>query len=251
MRSLRHVRRLCLIGFPVTVLWTGGALVARPIVPARDRAATGTIAGRVEVSRALTARRARFRIYAEPGAGAVPPAADTADRDERHNIIVYVEPAALGALPASGATATLRQHGERFVPHVLPVVRGTTVDFPNDDPLFHNVFSLSHAKSFDLGRYPRGASRALTFDRTGIVQVFCHIHSDMSAVMLVLDNPYFAVPDAEGRYSIPSLPAGDYTVVAWHERIRPITHRLHVAAGQLAQVDFTIPLPPADAARER
>jgi hypothetical protein len=73
----------------------------------------------------------------------------------------------------------------------------------------------------------------------------------MSAVVLVLDNPYFAVPDAEGRYSIPRLPPGDYTIIAWHERIRPITHRLHVEPGQLARLDFTIPLPVADAAHEQ
>ena len=248
MRSLGHLRRLCLVGLPIAVLWTGRALFARP---AGDHVATGTIEGRVEVSRALTARRARFRIYAEPGPGAVPPASDSADRDERRNIIVYIERAPSGAETTPDTGLLLRQHGERFVPHVLPVIRGTTVEFPNDDPLFHNVFSLSHAKAFDLGRYPRGASRSVTFDRGGIVQVFCHIHSDMSAVVLVLDNPHFAVPDAEGRYSIPRLPPGDYTVVAWHERIRPIAHRLHIASGQLAQVDFTIPLPPASAARER
>ena len=108
----------------------------------------------------------------------MPPAPDSADVDERRNIIVYIEQVPSGTTePTKGAT--LRQHDERFLPHVLPVVRGTTVAFPNDDPLFHNVFSLSRAKSFDLGRYPRGAARSVTFDRAGIVQVFCHIHSDM------------------------------------------------------------------------
>ena len=86
---------------------------------------------------------------------------------------------------------------------MLPVVRGTTVAFPNDDPLFHNVFSLSRAKSFDLGRYPRGSARSVTFDRAGIVQVFCHIHSDMSAVALVLDNPYFVRPMRRGATPFP------------------------------------------------
>jgi plastocyanin len=180
----------------------------------------------------------------------VPPAPDSADVDERRNIIVYIEQVPSGTTePTKGAI--LRQHDERFLPHVLPVVRGTTVAFPNDDPLFHNVFSLSRAKSFDLGRYPRGTARSVTFDRAGIVQVFCHIHSDMSAVALVLDNPYFAVPDVEGRYTIPRLPPGDYTVVAWHERIRPITHRLHLEPDQVARLDFTIPLPPSEAARSQ
>src|SRR6476660_2298662 len=250
MRSLRDLRRLCLVGLPASVLWGADGPSTRPASPSHHGDATASIEGQVVVSRALTARRPRFRIYAEPGPGAVPPAPDSADVDERRNIIVYIEQAPSGTTePTKGAS--LRQHDERFLPHVLPVVRGTTVAFPNDDPLFHNVFSLSHAKSFDLGRYPRGSARSVTFDHAGIVQVFCHIPSDMSAVALVLDNPYFAVPDAEGRYTIPRLPPGDYTVVAWHERIHPITHRLHLEAGQVARLDFTIPLPPAEAARSQ
>ena len=248
MQSLRDLCRLCLVGLPASALWAGDGPPARPASPSDPRDATASIEGQVVVSRALTARRPRFRIYAEPGPGAVPPAPDSADVDERQNIIVYIEQAPSGGAELTKG-ATLRQHNERFLPHVLPVVRGTTVAFPNDDPLFHNVFSLSRAKSFDLGRYPRGSARSVTFDRTGIVQVFCHIHSDMSAVALVLDNPYFDVPDAEGRYTIPRLPSGDYTVVAWHERIRPITHRLHLEPGEVARLDFTIPLPPSEAAR--
>ena len=248
MGSARGLRRLCVVGLPASMLWAGGSSSARPASPSHRSGATATIEGQVVVSRALTARRARFRIYAEPGLGAVPPAPDSADIDERRNIVVYIERAS-SAATVSTRSATLRQHDERFLPHVLPVVRGTTVAFPNDDPLFHNVFSLSRTKAFDLGRYPRGSARSVTFDRTGIVQVFCHIHSDMSAVALVLDNPYFAVPDAEGRYTIPDLPPGDYTVVAWHERIRPITHRLHLEPDQVARLDFTIPLAPTEAAR--
>lgn len=250
MRSLHELHRLCLVGLPVSLLWTSDAPSTKSAALSHHGGSTATIEGHVVVSRALTARRPRFRIYAEPGLGAVPPAPDSADTDERRNIVVYIERAPSGATTPADPP-TLRQHDERFLPHVLPVVRGTTVAFPNDDPLFHNVFSLSRAKAFDLGRYPQGTARSVTFDRTGVVQVFCHIHSDMSAVTLVLDNPYFAMPDAEGRYTIPRLPPGDYTVVAWHERIRPITHRLHLESDQVAQVDFTIPLPPADAARER
>ena len=247
---MRSLRRLCLVGLPASVLWAGDTPSARPVSPSHPRGATAGVEGRVVVSRGLTARRPRFRIYAEPGPGAVPPVPDSVDVDERQNIVVYIEQVPAGTTAPTNS-ATLRQHGERFLPHVLPVVRGTTVAFPNDDALFHNVFSLSRAKTFDLGRYPRGAARSVTFDRTGIVQVFCHIHSDMSAVTLVLDNPYFAVPDAEGRYTIPRLPPGDYTVVAWHERIRPITHHLHLEPDQVARLDFTIPLPPAEAARSQ
>jgi hypothetical protein len=117
------------------------------------------------------------------------------------------------------------------------------VDFPNEDDVFHNVFSLSRAAGFDLGRYPKGTSRPWTFDKAGTVQVFCHIHSDMSAVVLVLDNPYFASPDSTGRYVIPDVPDGDYTIVAWHERIKPVRQRVHVAAGMPAVMNFNIPIP--------
>jgi hypothetical protein len=146
----------------------------------------------------------------------------------------------------------MSQRDERFAPHVLPVLQGTTVDFPNDDDVYHNVFSLSSAAGkggFDLGRYPKGASKSWTFDKAGTVQVFCHIHSDMSAVVLVLPNPFFASPDDAHRFAIDDVPDGDYTIVGWHERIRPITRKIHVAAGQTTTVDFNIPLPQGGASR--
>jgi plastocyanin len=216
--------------------------------PAAHRA-TGRIQGTVEISTALSARRPQFRIYAEPGTGSTPPAPDDQGRDraaaELHNVVIYLE----GSLPRD-ATASghrrMAQRDERFVPHVLPVVQGTTVDFPNDDDVYHNVFSLSSAVGkggFDLGRYPRGLSKSWTFDRPGTVQVFCHIHSDMSAVVLVLNNPFFASPDDTHRFTIDDVPEGDYTIVGWHERIKPVTRRVHVVAGQTATVDFNIPLP--------
>jgi plastocyanin len=236
MRSLHQLHPL-LLG---AVVWVG-ATGARPATPP---AAPASIEGRIEVSRALTARRPRFRIYAEPGAGAQPPQVAAAEQDERRNIVVYIERVPDAATSPPAARPVLRQTAERFTPHVLPVIRGTTVEFPNDDLLFHNVFSLSRAKDFDLGRYPRGVARAVTFERSGVVQVFCHIHSDMSAVVVVLDNPYFAVPDADGRYAIPALPPGDYTLVAWHERIKPVRQKIRVTAGQPTMINFNIPLPP-------
>jgi len=143
----------------------------------------------------------------------------------------------------------MAQRDERFVPHVLPVVQGATVDFPNEDDVYHNVFSLSSAagpKGFDLGRYPKGTSRSVTFTRAGTVQVACHIHSDMSAIILVLANPYFASPDDNHHFVIDDVPEGDYTIVGWHERIKPINRRIHVTAGQTTPVDFNIPLPQGD-----
>ena len=216
--------------------------------PPRTVRATGRIQGTVVISTALSARRPQFRIYAEPGSGATPSAGP---RDpiaaEVRNVVIYLDdaPARVTEHPTR-ARNTMAQHDERFVPHVLPIVQGTTVDFPNEDDVYHNVFSLSSAAGkggFDLGRYPKGSSKSWTFDRAGTVQVFCHIHSDMSAVVLVLANTFFASPDDSRRFTIDDVPEGDYTIVGWHERIKPITRRVHVTAGETATVDFNIPLP--------
>src|SRR6266571_5547426 len=103
-----------------------------------------------------------------------------------------------------------------FRPLVLPVMVGSTVDFPNNDDLFHNVFSYSQAKEFDLGRYPRGQKKSIKFDKPGIVKVYCDIHSYMYATILVLKNPFFAVPDEEGNYHIDNIPEGVYTLNFWY-----------------------------------
>lgn len=202
-------------------------------------AATGRIEGEVVVSTALSSRRPRFRIYSDPGPGSRPPAAET---NEIRNVVLYVQNAPVTDADPS-AHASMTQDDERFVPHVLPVVRGATVDFPNADDVFHNVFSLSSARTFDLGRYPKGSAKSVTFEQSGIVQVFCHIHSDMSGIVLVLDNPYFAQPAFSGRYAIENVPPGEYTVVGWHERIKPVRRTVKVVAGETARVDFDIPLP--------
>jgi hypothetical protein len=136
----------------------------------------------------------------------------------------------------------ISQRNEQFVPQVTAVTAGSIVDFPNDDPFFHNVFSLSKAATFDLGRYPSGSSRARTFAKTGIVKVFCDIHSHMTALIMVLDHPWFTIPADDGSFTLPSVPAGDLTVVAWHERIGERRERLRVTAGQTANVSFTLPV---------
>jgi plastocyanin len=220
--------------FAVMPLWAS----ARPLAGAA-RPTTGRIEGEVIVSTALSSRRPRFRIYADPGPGARPPAPET---NEIRNVVLYVQgaPAPGGETPTH---ASMAQDDERFSPHVLPVLRGTTVDFPNADDVFHNVFSLSSASTFDLGRYPRGSARSVTFGKSGVVQLFCHIHSDMSAVILVLENPYFTVPATSGRYAIANIPPGEYTVVGWHERIKPVMRTVRVVAGETTRLDFNIPLP--------
>jgi hypothetical protein len=102
------------------------------------------------------------------------------------------------------------------------------VDFPNNDRTYHNVFSLSKPKPFDLGRYAAGKSKSVRFDTPGIIRVFCDIHSHMSAFILVFAHRYFAVTDDEGRYRIESVPPGTYTVFAWNESLPLESRRVTV-----------------------
>jgi hypothetical protein len=126
---------------------------------------------------------------------------------------------------------------------VLAIVAGTTVDFPNDDRTYHNVFSLSKTRSFDLGRYATGRSKSVRFDRPGIVRVFCDIHSHMSAFILVFAHRYFAVTDDDGRYSLENVPPGTYTLTVWNESIRDDAPKRTVTVpdgGGDVDADFTI-----------
>jgi len=159
-------------------------------------------------------------------------------------VVIYLKspgPAPSQASPAPRALK-MEQRQETFVPHVLPILKGSTVEFPNGDPIYHNVFSLSKAASFDLGRYPRGSSRFVRFEEPGMVKVFCHIHADMSAVILVLDGPFFTSPEPGGSFEIRGIPPGTYTVNAWHERARPIRREVVIRPGEATEMSFAIPL---------
>ena len=204
--------------------------------------AQGSLRGSVTLGPRLTARKMRFTLYPDLS-GAAPPASRSTG-EEIKNVVLYLESPAIGAseLHPRAESFQMEQKNESFLPHILPILKGSTVVFPNSDPIYHNVFSLSKPASFDLGRYPRGATRSVRFDEAGVVKVFCHIHSDMSGVILVLDNPYFTTPDAEGSFRFPELPTGTYTVTAWHERARPIRREVLIRAGQETTMDFAIPL---------
>src|SRR6185503_1027127 len=181
--------------------------------------------------------RPRFRLYAERGAQPALPS-QASDTVEFGNVVVYLDSVPVTGTVAPAGELAIRQKNEAFEPHVLPVLAGSSVRFPNDDPVFHNVFSLSRVKQFDLGRFPKGASKTVVFNRPGVVQVFCHIHSDMSAIILVRDNPFFVVPDARGRFAMDGIPPGTYRVVAWHERVRPYSATVTIEAGKAAIVEF-------------
>jgi plastocyanin len=156
-------------------------------------------------------------------------------------VIVYVDEVRT-ASAAAKVTARVSQRDEEFIPRLTAVTVGSTVEFPNDDPFFHNVFSLSKARTFDLGRYPSGTSKAVTFGKPGLVKVFCHLHSQMTALIMVLSHPWFVIPEDDGRFTLPPLPAGELTVVAWHERIGERRERVRVPAGGTAKLAFTLPV---------
>ena len=157
---------------------------------------------------------------------------------------MYIETAPRGAFEArEEARARIDQRNEAFVPRLLAIVAGTTVDFPNSDVTYHNVFSFSKARTFDLGRYPAGRSRAVRFEQPGIIRVFCEIHSHMSAHILVFAHRFFAVTDEDGRFRIPNVPAGSYTLVAWNESARPESRTVVVADTRDVEVHFTLGRP--------
>ncbi|HZD30422.1 MAG TPA: hypothetical protein VE779_02060 [Candidatus Angelobacter sp.] len=130
-------------------------------------------------------------------------------------------PSSGGPLEAEPMHAVLRQKNKAFEPHLLAVTKGTAVEFPNLDPWFHNVFSLFDGKKFDLGLYEAGTTRTVHFDREGVSYIFCNIHPEMSAVVVVVASPYFAVAGKSGEFSIPSVRPGRYTMHVWSENALP------------------------------
>ena len=200
-------------------------------------AAAGAIRGRVDVRAERSLRDAR----PDPGALGM---TNMRDPLERRRSVVYLESAPRAAFEQSeDRRARMDQRNERFVPHVLAIVAGTYVDFPNDDNTYHNVFSLSKTKEFNLGRYAAGKSKAVRFERPGIVRVFCDIHSHMNAFILVFAHRYFAVTDEDGRYRIENVPPGTYAVAVWNETIRGDAPRRTVTIGESGgdmDADFTI-----------
>jgi plastocyanin len=201
-------------------------------------AVTGVIRGRVDV-RTAAARPADMRP--DPGGLGMAGAREPLDR---RRSVVYLETAPRAAFEISDERrASMDQRHERFVPHVLAIVAGTWVDFPNDDATYHNVFSLSKTKDFNLGRYAAGRSKAVRFERPGIVRVFCDIHSHMSAFILVFAHRFFAVTDDDGRYRLEGVPPGTYTVVVWNETERGDPPRRTVTIGEAGgdvDADFSI-----------
>jgi plastocyanin len=175
-------------------------------------ASAGAIAGTVRVARARDNRDAVVYIDRIPGKRFAPPA----------------------------AAVVLDQINLVFVPHVLPVLAGTTVAFPNNDTVRHNVFSPSPAKRFNLGTYAQKVTKHVVFDQPGVVALLCNVHAEMSAYVVVTETPYFAVTNAAGEYTIPNVPPGSYVLKAWHESSRPKEQKIEVKDGPPGKADFDL-----------
>jgi plastocyanin len=141
------------------------------------------------------------------------------------NVVLWLTPIGNGAPsfpnPQGSNQPRLVQKNKSFEPHVLVVPVGTSVEFPNRDPFFHNVFSLFEGKRFDLGLYEAGSTRYVVFDKPGISYIFCNIHSEMSAVVIAVSTPYYGMSDPQGRVAIPHVPPGRYTLRIWYEETLP------------------------------
>jgi hypothetical protein len=216
------------------------ALAVVVAVPAGQTPEAGSVTGHIKLTR-VRGTPLPSNVYQPRAVNRhAPPALP-----EIRNVVVYLKNVQFrGPLPAS--REVIRQEDESFVPRVAAITRGSTVEFPNGDPFFHNVFSLSSAATFDLGRYPSGKSGAWRFAKAGLVKVYCHIHSHMSASILVLDHPYFAIPDIEGNFVLRGVPAGSYTIAGWHERVGERIHAVRVESGQTVNVDLTLPVEEAE-----
>lgn len=223
------IRLACstLCALAVTAAWWATASAHVP--------ATGRIAGHVTL---VSPGGAPLQSGAYPSRRVPRPAPPPS---ELANVVVTIKDApAAATLPV--ARATIMQRNESFVPPVAAITRGSTVEFPNMDAYFHNVFSLSRGASFDLGRYPQGESRARTFSRPGLVKVYCHLHSDMSATIVAFDHPFYTAPAPDGAFVLPDVPAGRYELAAWHERIGENVTAVEVTPGGTAHVTFVLPI---------
>lgn len=191
------------------------------------------VTGTVSAVEGAAQKKLRARIkYAGPGIN------DRKDPDPSPAVL-WIEGAP--AAPAPAVKSEIRQEGLEFRPRVLAVTAGSTVSFPNGDNLTHNVFSYSKSKRFDLGRYAKGQTKEVVFDAKGLVDVRCEVHDHMRAAVHVFDHPWFATAAADGKFKIPGVPAGAYTLVTWKEFFDPVRTAIEVKAGG-TKVDVTLSL---------
>ena len=202
-------------------------------------AIAGDVSGHALVTKRLTKKVLSPIVYNLRGTAARAAAPDTEAINEFDRMVVILEGGKLP--PQQPITAMLNQQGSRFDPELIVVPTGSTVQFPNSDPIFHNVFSLSKTRKFDLGYYAQGQSRTVQFVSPGVVQVYCHIHANMYAAIVVTDSPWYVKPSANGGFSFSNVPPGHYRLTAWHKIAG--YHRVDLDVPETGNVEKNISVP--------
>jgi plastocyanin len=207
----------------------------------RINSQTGSVNGKIEILKMnmieLSQQSTHRHSYGKMNTTPMTPTAT----NEYANIVVYLEGQNLKREPQNAPShSQIDQRNAEFFPHVLPVIRGTVVDFVNRDNVYHNVFSLSPAKKFNIGRRPTGQAVPVVMDKPGVVQVFCDIHSNMAAYILVLENDFFTQPNRQGNYSIDRIPSGSYTIKVWHERLSSQDQTVTISPHSTTTINFVM-----------
>jgi plastocyanin len=201
------------------------------------------IRGTIAIERKLTRRNVTASVGMYQRSSAVELGADSEGDGlafERSHVAVYIE-SGPDSVVSGIVKASIEQRDRRFVPDLVVIPAGSSVSFPNFDPIFHNVFSLSKAKSFDLGNYPQGQTRAITFSSPGVVAVYCHLHSNMAATVVVAPSRWAVRADGNGLFALRDVPAGKYTVVAWHKAAGAFRKTVTIGEQSDAEISFTLP----------
>jgi plastocyanin len=172
-----------------------------------------------------------------------------------NHVMIYIEKVGENKFAPPEEAAAMDQKEMTFIPHVMPILVGTKVDFLNSDAVLHNVFSPSKTKEFNLGTYAAGVVKSVVFDEPGLVAILCNVHPEMSAFVLPLKTPYFAVTDEDGKFQIPNdkamkiakvaekykkLPAGKYKLITWHEKLKTATQEIVVPDEGEVKVEFAL-----------
>jgi plastocyanin len=158
---------------------------------------------------------------------------------DKKGVVIYLENVP-GTPPKPKNNAVVRQREKQFDPPLTIVVKGTTIDFPNEDKIFHNVFSVSRPARFDLGLYKSGTAKSVEMKRSGTVDVYCNIHPEMIAKVKVLDNAYYTITGSDGKFEIQNVPAGEYPIVAWLPSGDEAKGKVVVKAGEAAEVKLDV-----------
>jgi plastocyanin len=203
------------------------------------QASASEVSGRITIEKGDNARIVSAAVYDLRGiavANSAPPAKASTGYDR---VAIWLE--SNTPTPAPRVKAVMEQRNRQLGPNLLVVPAGSTIEFPNLDPIFHNIFSLSRAQSFDLGYYAEGRTRSVDFLHPGIVQVYCHVHPNMHGVIVVTASRWFGKPAQDGAFSWPDVPPGKYRMCVWQKSVGVIRRKIVVPQSGALHVNMTIP----------